>query len=139
MVRMGTADADIALDSKELRKFGLLVGGVFGVIGVWPVIRYGEAIRFWAVVPAALLASLGLMAPGFLAPIFKVWMKVGHLLGMVNTRIILGILYFGLITPMGMVMRLFGWDSMRRALTPDAQTYRVVREPRPRTHMTRQF
>ncbi|MBX3237309.1 MAG: hypothetical protein KF814_14270 [Nitrospiraceae bacterium] len=136
---MGTADVDIAPNSKELRKFGLLVGGVFALIGSWPAIRYGESIRLWALVPAALLVPLGLLAPSLLAPVFKVWMKVGHVLGAINTRIILGILYFGLITPMGMVMRLFGWDSMRRALTRDAETYRVVREARPRTHMTRQF
>ena len=75
----------------------------------------------------------------WVAPLFKVWMKVGHVMGWINTRIILGILYFGLITPMGVIMRMFGWDSMRRALSRDAESYRVVRQARPRNHMTRQF
>jgi hypothetical protein len=103
------------------------------------MIRHGEALRLWALVPGALLIPLGLVAPFMLRPLFKGWMKVGHVMGWINTRIILGILYFGLITPMGVVMRLFGWDSMRRALSRDAESYRVVRPARPRDHMTRQF
>ena len=130
---------DGLVEKKELRNFGLIVGGVFCVIGIWPMIRHGEALRLWALVPAAPLMLLGLVAPNTLGPIFKVWMKVGHVMGWVNTRIILGVLYFGLITPMGVIMRMFGWDSMRRALSRDAESYRVVRSARPRNHMTRQF
>lgn len=124
---------------KELRSFGLIVGGIFLVIGIWPMIWRGEGARLWALSVGALLVPLGLLIPAVLAPVFKAWMKVGHVLGWINTRIILGILYYGLITPMGTVMRLFGWDAMRRVLVRDAQTYRVVRQPRPRSHMTRQF
>lgn len=127
------------IEKKELRNFGLIVGGIFCLIGIWPAIRHGEGLRLWAVVPGALLIPLGLIAPTVLAPLFKIWMKVGHVMGWVNTRIILGILYFGLITPMGVVMRLFGWDSMRRAFSPNAESYRVVRHARQRNHMTRQF
>ena len=126
-------------ERKELRNFGLIVGGLFCLIGLWPALRHGEALRVWALVPGSLLISLGLMMPAALRPIFKVWMKIGHVMGWINTRIILGILYFGLITPMGVAMRLFGWDSMRRALLQDVDTYRVVRRARPRSHMTRQF
>ena len=126
-------------ERKELRNFGLIVGGLFCLIGLWPALRHGEALRVWALVPGSLLISLGLMMPAALPPIFKVWMKIGHVMGWINTRIILGILYFGLITPMGVAMRLFGWDSMRRALLQDVDTYRVVRRARPRSHMTRQF
>lgn len=126
-------------DSKELRNFGLIVGGIFLVIGLWPLVWRGEGMRMWAVGLAGLLIPLGLLVPTVLAPVFRVWMKVGHVLGWINTRIILGILFYGLITPMGVVMRLFGWDAMRRVLVRDAQTYRVVRQPRPPSHMTRQF
>ncbi|HVG02704.1 MAG TPA: SxtJ family membrane protein, partial [Nitrospira sp.] len=126
-------------EKKELRNFGLIVGGLFALIGAWPLIRHGETLRVWALVLASFLVPLGLLMPAVLRPIFKVWMKVGHVMGWVNTRIILGILYFGLITPMGMVMRLFGWDSMRRALLQDVETYRIVRPARSRNHMTRQF
>ena len=126
-------------DIRELRNFGLIVGGIFLVIGVWPMLWRAEGVRMWALVLGGILALLGLIAPVLLAPVFKVWMRVGHVLGWINTRIILGILFFGLITPMGVVMRLFGWDAMRRMLVRDAQTYRVVRQRRPPSHMTRQF
>jgi hypothetical protein len=124
---------------KELRNFGLIVGGIFLVIGMWPLVWRGEGMRLWALGLGAVLAPLGLLLPAVLLPVFKVWMKIGHVLGWINTRIILGILFYGLITPMGVVMRLFGWDAMRRVLVRDAQTYRVVRQPRPKSHMTRQF
>ena len=127
------------VDRKELRNFGLIVGGIFLVIGLWPLVWRGEGMRIWALGLGGLLVPLGLLAPTVLAPVFKIWMKIGHVLGWINTRIILGILFYGLITPMGVVMRLFGWDAMRRVLVRDAQTYRVVRQPRPPSHMTRQF
>jgi hypothetical protein len=126
-------------DKKELRNFGLLVGGIFVVIGIWPLLWRGETIRWWAVGIGSILMPLGLLAPSLLAPIFHVWMKVGHVLGWINTRILLGILFYGLITPMGIMMRVFGWDAMRRGFVRDAQTYRVIRKPRPPSHMTRQF
>jgi hypothetical protein len=66
-------------------------------------------------------------------------MKIGHVLGSINTKIILGIIYYLLITPMGLVMRLMGKDSMHRALGQGTDTYRVVRAPRPRHHMRNQF
>jgi polyferredoxin len=127
------------VEVKELRNFGLMVGGIFLVIGLWPMVWRGEGIRLWAIGLGGLLIPLGLLMPAVLAPVFKVWMKVGHVLGWINTRIILGALFYGLITPMGVVMRLFGWDAMRRVLVRDVESYRVVRQPRPRTHMTRQF
>ncbi|WP_447602500.1 SxtJ family membrane protein [Nitrospira sp. Nam80] len=127
------------LNMKELRNFGLIVGGIFLIIGMWPLVWRGEGMRLWALGLGGVLVTLGLLLPAALAPVFKVWMKVGHVLGWINTRVILGILFYGLITPMGVVMRLFGWDAMRRVLVRDAHTYRVVRQPRPKSHMTRQF
>jgi len=126
-------------DTKQLRSFGLLVGGAFLFIGLWPLVWRGEALRLWAVIPAALLLPLGLIAPSLLAPLYKGWMVIGHVLGWINTRLILGVVFYGLITPMGLLMRLFGWDSMRRAFMRDSSTYRVIKEPRLPSHMRRQF
>ena len=50
---------DTMVGKKELRNFGLMVGGIFFLIGVWPMIRYGEGIRLWAIVPGSLLVPLG--------------------------------------------------------------------------------
>jgi hypothetical protein len=125
--------------TKDLRQFGLIVGGIFSVIGLWPAVVRNEAPRFWSLVLGGTLVVLGLAAPQSLKHIHSGWMKIGHVLGTINTRIILGIIYYGLITPMGVIMRLMGKDSMHRVLMPDATTYRVVRAPRPRHHMRNQF
>lgn len=125
--------------NKELRQFGLVVGGVFSVIGLWPVVFRGESPRLWAMILGSLLIALGAMVPQTLKQVHHVWMKIGHVLGSINTRIILGIVYYLLITPMGIVMRLMGKDPMLRALGENVDTYRVVRAVRPRHHMRNQF
>lgn len=124
---------------KEFRQFGFLVGGVFAVIGLWPVVFRGESPRLWAMVLGGLLIVLGGTVPQSLKQVHRGWMKVGHVLGAINTKIILGIVYYGLITPMGLVMRFIGKDPMHRVLAKKATTYRVVRAPRPRQHMRNQF
>lgn len=124
---------------KDLRQFGLLVGGVFSVIGLWPLVFRGESPRFLAIILGSLLMVLGAIVPQSLKQIHRGWMKIGHVLGSINTRIILGIIYYLLITPMGLVMRLMGKDPMHRALTHGTDTYRIVRDPRPRHHMRNQF
>ena len=125
--------------TKDLRQFGSLVGGVFAVIGLWPVVFRSESPRWWAMAIGSLLIVLGAIAPQSLKQIHHGWMKIGHVLGLINTRIILGIIYYLLITPMGLVMRLLGKDPMHRALTPTKDSYRVMRAPRPRQHMRNQF
>ncbi len=125
--------------AKDLKQFGLLVGGVFSVIGLWPFVFRGESPRLWALVLGGVLMMLGAMAPQSLKQVHAGWMQIGHVLGAINTKIILGLIYYLLVTPMGVVMRLLGKDSMHRTLTRDVSTYRVVRTPRPRQHMRNQF
>ena len=125
--------------TKDLRQFGLIVGGVFLAIGLWPVVFRSEDPRLWAMVVGIALMVLGAVVPQSLKQVHFGWMKIGHVLGTINTKIILGGIYYGLVTPMGLVMRLMGKDSMHRALVQDATTYRVVRAPRPRHHMRNQF
>lgn len=127
------------VETKQLRRFGLIVGGFFGVIGLWPALFRGEAPRLWALAPAGLLIVAGLILPKSLEPAYRVWMAVGDVLGWVNTRIILGVIFYGLFVPMGLLMRLFGKASMRHTFDHTITTYRVLRQPRNSSHMTRQF
>jgi hypothetical protein len=67
-------------------------------------------------------------------------MAAGHVLGWINTRIILLAIFYGVFTPVGLVMRFFaGKHPMRHKLEPSADTYRIRPQPRPRSHMTRQY
>ncbi|HEU4685551.1 MAG TPA: SxtJ family membrane protein [Nitrospira sp.] len=124
---------------KVLRQFGLMVGGIFLVIALWPLVWRQEPLRSWALVVGLVLTLTGAVMPEALRQIYRGWMFLGHVLGWVNTRIILGILFYGIVTPMGIVMKLTGRDPMRRGFDPEATTYRVPREPRPASHMKNMF
>ena len=126
-------------DAAQLRKFGLLVGGIFCAIGLWPAVIRGTGPRSWALVVGILLLVPALLAPRVLAPAYRIWMTAGEALGWINTRILLGIVFYGLITPMGLIRRLRSEDPMRRRHDPAAQSYRVPKPPRPGAHMNRQF
>ena len=128
-----------AATRKELRQFGLLVGAIFTVIGLWPLVFRGEPLRLWAVGIGGLLIACGGILPQLLAPIHTGWMWVGHILGWINTRILLGIVFYVLLTPLGLVFRLMGKDTMRQAFAESSTTYRVIRSPRPPSHMKYQF
>jgi hypothetical protein len=126
-------------ERKSLRHFGLIVGGIFGLIGLWPAVVRGQGLRSWALGLALALVVPALVAPAVLAPAHRVWMALGDALGWVNTRIVLGLIFFGVVTPTGLALKLAGRDPMRRAFDPEAATYRVPRGTRPGAHMTKQF
>jgi hypothetical protein len=125
--------------TKDLRSFGLLVGAIFCVIGLWPLVFRGEPMRLWGVGIGGVLVLLGGILPRALAPVHKGWMWIGHVLGWINTRILLGIVFYGLVTPIGLIFRMMGKDTMRQAFSESSSTYRVLRTPRPRSHMKHQF
>lgn len=75
------------LSVKQLRSFGLLVGGIFSVIGLWPLIFRDESLRVRIGILAAGLILPALLWPRSLGPIYRGWMAMGALLGWINTRI----------------------------------------------------
>src|SRR5438093_12140209 len=118
--------------TQQLRSFGLMVGGIFACIGVWPALWRGQPLRLWGLLLGGALLALALVWPRSLAQVYRLWMAVGEVLGWINTRLILGLLFYGIFTPLGLCMRLRGQDPMRRSLTPDVDPYRLGRQPRPR-------
>ena len=125
--------------SKQLRSFGFMVGGIFAIIGLWPILWRGEEVRLWAMVLAGVLLLPAAVYPQSLRWPYRGWMAVGQVLGWVNTRIILGVIFYGLFTPMGVIMRWAGRDPLHLKHDPQAETYRINRQPRPSSHMRRQF
>lgn len=127
------------LSVKDLRVFGLTLGSIFAIIGLWPVVVRTDAPRLWALLIAGVIVVLALCLPKTLTPIHRVWMKIGAALGWVNTRIILSLGFYGLFTPIGWMKRLTGKDPMHRQFDAESQTYRVRSSRRPGSHMQRQF
>jgi len=97
------------------REFGLVVGGVFILLGAWWLYRGKFASAAHIVLPlGALLVLLGLIWPRALALPNKAWMLLAEALSFVTTRIILGLVFFLVVTPIGVVKRLSGWDPLSR-------------------------
>ncbi len=123
---------------KELRKFGLLVGGIFVCLGVLPLVK-GKGINYFLVAPGAGLCFFGLVRPLFLSPFYAVWMRVGHVLGRVNSFVILSVIYYLFFTPIRLFRMLFSKER-RFAFRTGAASYWIKRSPEDfRETMKRQF
>src|SRR3974390_2476532 len=125
--------------TKQLRSFGLTVGSIFAFIGLWPAIYHGVNPRWWAIVVAMLLLLPAFVFPAGLFWVHKAWMMLGHALGWINTRIILGVVFYLVITPIGLFRTWLGKDPMGRQVRPELDSYRVVCKPRPAAHLTKQY
>lgn len=119
------------LTKKELRKFGLTVGGIFLVLA---------GISFWRghEIPPVVLGALGvllfvpgLIAPTILRPVEKGWMRFAAGLAYVNTRIILTVLYYVLFAPIGLIRRMLGKDGLNVKLGKGETSDWVKREVKP--------
>ncbi|MCA9498840.1 MAG: SxtJ family membrane protein [Nitrospirales bacterium] len=125
--------------TKDLRSFGLLMGGVFLIVAVWPLIIHGENLRVWASLIAGTFGAMGIVFPKGLRLLHRVWMKIGEKLGWINSRIILGLLFFGMFTPMAFVMGLLGKRPLQLGYDPRANSYRVVKKARAVDHVLKPF
>ncbi len=100
--------------------FALFAGFSFWFDGnLWP----------WLIGISGFFGALGVLAPALLAPLNRLWFLFGMLLHKIMTPLIMGIMFYGLITPVGFLMRLSGKDPMRLREEPDAATYWITREP----------
>ena len=116
-----------ALDTgrEALRRFGLVVGGVFVGIAAVVAWRHG-ALTPWALGlggPGAALVVLGLAAPTLLRPVYRVWMGLAVVLGFVMTRVLLTAVFALLVVPIGLALQLAGKDLLRRKLDRAAGSY----------------
>lgn len=131
---------DQHVEGSSDRSFGLVFATVFLVIAGWPLL-HGEALRGWSVGVSAAFALVALLKPALLAGMNRLWAKLGVLLGKVVSPIALGILFYGILTPIGVLMRLAGKDPLRLKFDPDADSYWISRDPPgpPPDSMTNQF
>ena len=103
------------ITTKKLREFGLLIGIVFPILIGWllPSIS-GHDFRFWTLWVAIPSLILGVTAPRLLHYPYKFWMALGHILGWINSRLILGLVFFLVLQPMAIIMRQFSYDPLRK-------------------------
>ena len=127
---------------KDLRKFGVMVGGILLLIGLFLLWRgYHKPIQVGLWTIGGILVVFGAIAPTLLRPIYVGWMKFAFILGWVNSRIILSLIFYLLFTPIGLIMRLFGRDALDRRMSGKSDSYWVKREPitSVKEHSERQF
>ena len=125
---------------KELRDFGLIMAGMlivmFGVVLPW---LFGYSTPYWPFIASFIFAVVALIRPILLGPVNRIWLKISDVLGWVNTRLVMGVMFFLLIAPIGLLMRLFGKDTLSKELSSQLTSYRVITKVRDKKHLEKPF
>src|SRR5437660_7345511 len=112
---------------RELRKFGLLVGAVFALLGIW--FWWRDKARYpYFLAPGTVLMVFGAIAPRALRLIYVGWMTAAFLLGFVVSNILLTLFFYIVVTPIGLVARLAGKDFLNRKLDAQTESYWIMRD-----------
>ena len=126
------------ISKKQLREFGLLIGFGFPILIGWLLpLLFGHEFRIWTIWIGVPGLILGLTSPRLLHYPYKIWMELGHALGWVNSHIILGLVFIFILQPIAYIMRLAGYDPLRRRRKGE-KTYRESRKNH-QTDLTRIF
>jgi hypothetical protein len=127
-------------DKKGLRDFGLITGGLFvalfGLLFPW---LFSLDIPIWPFNLAGVLWILALLIPQALKPIYTVWMSFALILGWINTRIILALVFYIIITPMRLIMLLLAGKTFSQKKPKRSKTFRNISEVRSPKHMEKPF
>lgn len=119
------------------RTFGLAFAVVFGIAGLFPLLG-GGGFRWWALAVAALLVLVSFAAGRYLRPLNRVWFRFGLFLNRIVSPATMGIIFSGVVTPTGLVRRLFVADPLRQRPDPAASSY-WIKVSGPETSMRGQF
>jgi hypothetical protein len=125
---------DIKIGSNK--SFGIVFFIVFLLISLYPLIN-NESIRPWSLIVSLIFLALGFLNSNILSPLNKIWFKFGILLGKIISPIIMGIIFFLVVTPIGFLMRLLGKDLLNLKYS-DTKTY-WIKKNGPKSKMKNQF
>ncbi len=126
--------------NKDLRSFGFIMAGAISVLfGLFFPWVFEKAWPLWPWITAALFILPAVVIPVILKPVYSLWMKIGAVLGWLNTRIILALVFYALFTPYSLVLKLLGKDPMRRKLDSDTYSYRIESKDPQRENMEHPF
>jgi len=131
-----TSHTEIELGSEK--SFGIVFAVVFTVIALWPLL-HGNGVRFWALVVAAVFLAVAFFRPQVLRPLNRLWFKFGMLLSMVISPIVMGIIFFVTVTPIGLIRRIKNPDPLNQNFDPEAESYWITRDASSMTSMRKQF
>lgn len=110
------------------RNFGLVFAGFFAIVGLLPLLG-GNAARWWALAIAAAFLAVALAAPAVLAPLNLIWFRFGLQLHRVMSPVVMALLFFLTVTPVGLLMRVAGKDPLRLKPDPQQPSYWIARDP----------
>ena len=112
---------------KDLRQFGLVLALILGLIGYLQLRKGHVNVYPWLCYAGGMSLIFGILLPGVLKPVFIVFTHVAHAIGWFNTRVILILVYYLILTPIGLLMRVFGKDILDQRLDGDASSYWIKR------------
>lgn len=121
---------NIKSEKKDLRNFGFVMAVFFGLLGAWFLWKERDSYLYMFIIAAFFLLG-GLAFPIILKPLQKAWMLFAVLMGWLMTRVVLGILFYVIFTPMGLIARLFGKDFLNMKLDRNATTYWIEKKVEP--------
>ncbi len=127
-MREHIAHRDRPVAGSSDRSFGLVFSGFFLIFGLLPLWQ-GNALRSWALVASVAFLVLALLAPSVLGPFNRIWTKFGLLLHRIVSPVALGILFFCVVTPTGLLLRLSGRDLLRLRFDKTVASYWIARVP----------
>lgn len=110
------------------RNFGLVFAVFLLIVALLPLL-HGNTLRLWALGLAGVFLLLALTVPKLLAPFSRLWMRFGMLLHRIVSPVALAVLFYGVVTPTGLLMRLFGKDPLRLRLDKSISSYWIQRSP----------
>ncbi len=129
-----------AIDTRKLRKFGFTVGGIFTVLAVLFVLRHKPHVPYYvSIVAGPTLLAGARVWPRALAPVERGWSLLASALGFINTRILLAFVFFVVLAPIALFMRVIGKDPLERRRDRSRPTYWRTREPAEPDRMTRPY
>ena len=115
------------ISNKMLREFGFFVGVGFPLlVGIALPVFGGHTFRYWTLWVGLPLLFVAILKPSLLFYPYKLWMKLGHLLGWVNSKLILGLVFIFVVQPIAIIMKSFGYDPLKKKKTNNT-TYREIR------------
>ena len=118
------------------KSFGIVFFVVFLLIALYPLLS-NESIRLWSLIISIIFVGLGILNSSLLSPLNKLWFKFGILLGKIISPIIMSIIYFLVVTPIGLIMRLLGKDVLNLKYN-DHKSY-WIEKTGPKSKMKNQF